>query len=321
MRIPLKTWVKLLVTAILVWWLVGSVDWRSVGRILSGVSLPLIGLYCLLQLAGTLLSAWKWRVIAKTQGFSFSLREGFFGYLSGAFINNFLPSTVGGDTYRTLWMSEPGKRFEAFTVVLFDRLSGLIALFLMAAAGFFFLPWQLFLTDPVLILIWVVILGVALVTLVSLFWFTGLFELVLLIIDWVPLALFEKLKKAIERFRPLIEIDLYLQSLLLSLLFLGVGVGLSNYALWSALGADIPFGTFLGCIFLATLVANIPISVNNIGVKEWSYVLVFGLIGVSPELSVTAALLSRLLQMFLSFLALPAYLKERKASGESKRII
>lgn len=311
MRIPLKTWVKLLVTALLVWWLVGSVDWGSVGQILVEVSLPLLGLYCLLQLAGNLLSAWKWRFIAATQGFSFSLRDGFFGYLSGAFINNFLPSTIGGDTYRTLWMSEPGKRFEAFTVVLYDRLSGLLGLFLMAAAGLFFLPWQTFLTDPVLIMIGALILSVTVVILISLFWFTGLFELSLLVIDWVPLALFEKLKQAISRFRPLIEVDLYLQSLFLSLLFLGIGVGLSNYALWQALGAALPLGTFFGCIFLATLVANIPISINNIGVKEWSYVLVFGLVGVSAELAVTAALLSRLLQMLLSFLALPWYLREK----------
>ncbi len=311
MKNRVLTGVKVLVTIVLVWWLVGSVDWASVGRILSGVSLSLIGLYCLLQLAGNLLSAWKWRFIAGSQGFAFSLRDGFFGYLTGAFINNFLPSTIGGDAYRTLWMSAPGKRFEAFMVVLFDRVSGLLALFLMAAAGLFFIPWRTFLTDPVLILIGAIVLSVTLVVLISLIWFTGLFELMLLVIDWVPLAIFDKIKRSIERFRPLIEIDLYLQSLLLSLLFLGVGVGLSNFALWHALGADLSLGIFFGCIFLATLIANIPISINNIGVKEWSYVLVFGLVGVSAELAVTAALLSRFLQMLLSLIAVPWYLRTK----------
>lgn len=307
----MKRWLKIGVTALLVWWLVRSVDWGSVVTLLSGMSLPLIGAYCLLQLLGNLISAWKWQVIARAQGFSFSLREGFFGYLSGAFINNFLPSTIGGDAYRTLWMSTSGRRLEALAVVFFDRLSGLLALFLTTALGFFSLPWQTFLSDPILVLVGAVVLGVTLLVLVSLVWFTGLFELALLVIDWVPLAIFEKIKQAIHRFRPLVEMDLYLQSFLLSIIFLGVGVGLSNYALWQALGADLSVSTFVGCIFLATLMANIPVSINNIGVKEWSYILVFGLVGVSAEMAVTAALLSRLLQMLLSFIALPTYLRSK----------
>lgn len=318
MMFSLKTWVKVLVTGLLVWWLVGHIDWRSVGHILARVSLPLIGLYCLLQLLGNLISAWKWRYIARTQGFHFTLLDGFLSYLSGAFINNFLPSTIGGDAYRTMWMSEPGKRFEAFMVVFFDRLSGLLGLFLLSAGGLFFLPWQTWLSDPVLFIIVAIILAVTVLILLSLIWFTGLFEVTLLVIDWFPW--FEKIKKAIERFRPLIELDLYLVSLLLATLFLVVGIGFSNFALWHALGAELSLTTFLACIFLATLIANIPISINNIGVKEWSYVLVFGLVGVSAEMAVTAALLSRFLQMLLSFIALPWYLRERKRSGGNPTI-
>lgn len=314
MNVSLKTGLKLLITGLLVWWLVGSVDWKGVMEILSQVSLPLLVLYGVLQLAGNFLSAAKWQYLARSQGFTFRIIDGFFGYLSGAFINNFLPSTIGGDAYRTLWMSEPGRRFEAFTVVFFDRLSGLLGLFLVTAVGFFFLPWKLFLTDPVLIIIFGVVLGVTLMILVSLFWFTGLFELGLLIVDWFPPL--SKVKGAIERFRPLIETDRYLMALLWTLVFLVIGIGFSNYALWSALGAPLAPLTFFGCIFLATLIANIPISINNIGIKEWSYVLVFGLVGISPELAVTAALLSRFLQMLLSLLALPWYLRERKQKTE-----
>lgn len=305
----LVTFWKVVITLVLVYWLIQKMNWGEVGAVLQKVSLSLLVVYVVLQLTGNFISAWKWQYLGSTQGFSFSLKDGFFSYVTGAFINNFLPSTVGGDAYRTLWMSRSGKRFEAFMVVLFDRLSGLLGLFLCAAVGFFFLPWKLFLTDPVLILIGAIVLSVTLVILVSLFWFTGLFELLLLVIDWFsPLA---KVKQAIERFRPLMETDLYLVSLLWSILFLVVGIGLSNYALWSALGADLSLTTFFGCIFLATLIANIPLSINNIGIKEWSYVLVFGLVGIAPEVAVTAALLSRILQMFISFLAVPWYLRQR----------
>ena len=310
MQLSFKTGVKLFITAFLVWWLVRHVEWQSVGELLSEVSIPLLMLYALLQLLGNFLSAAKWRYLAKAQGFAFSLVNGFFSYLSGAFINNFLPSTIGGDTYRTLWMSDPGKRFEAFTVIFFDRISGLLGLFLLTAVGFFFLPWQVFLSDPILLIIAAIVLGVTLFILPSLFWFTGLFELALLVIDWFPPLV--KMKNAIERFRPLIETDRYLIAMLWSIVFLLVGVGLSNYVLWVALGSELPILTFFGCIFLATLIANIPLSINNIGIKEWSYILVFGLVGVSAEMAVTAALLSRLLQMLLSFLAVPWYLRSKQ---------
>lgn len=309
----LTTFLKTLCTLLLVYWLIQKVNWVEVGVIVRGVSLPLLGVYVLFQLAGNLVSAWKWQYLSASQGFTFSLKDGFLSYITGAFINNFLPSTIGGDTYRTLWMSASGKRFEAFTVVFFDRISGLLGLFLLATIGFFFLPWQVFFSDPVLLIIAAVVLGTTIFILISLFWFTGLFELLLLIIDWFsPL---KKIKQAIERFRPLIETDLYLKALLWSLLFLVVGIGFSNYALWSALGAHLSVTTFFGCIFLATLLANIPFSINNIGIKEWAYVFIFGLVGITPEVAVTAALLSRLLQMLISFVAVPWYVRERQWLG------
>ncbi len=303
---------KGMVTLILVWLLVREVDWVGVGNTLENVTLSFIGLYLVLQLVGTWLSAWKWQYLAGTQGFIFSLRQGFFHYLAGAFINNFLPSTIGGDTYRTMWMSEPGKRFEAFGVVLFDRLSGLLALFLLSALSLFFIPMEYFFQQPVLIIVGVLMLGAAIFALFSLISITGFFELVLTIAGFLP---WEKVRAQLERLQPLAETTLYLKALGFSFLFLLIGVGLSNWALWQGIGLTLPFGAFLGCIFLATLLANIPISINSIGVKEWSYIFVFGLVGVSAEMAVTAALLSRFLQMLLSFLALPAYLEERKKTA------
>ncbi len=280
----------------------------GVGRTLENVSLPLIGLYVVLQLTGTWLSAWKWRYLASTQGFAFSLRQGFFHYLAGAFINNFLPSTIGGDTYRTMWMSNPGKRFEAFGVVLFDRLSGLLALFLLSTLSLFFIPMEYFWREPVLMVVGILMVGAAFFALFSLISITGFFELILSIARFLP---WEKIRTQLERLKPLAETTLYLKALLFSGLFLLIGVGLSNWALWQSIGLTLPLGAFFGCIFLATLIANIPISINNIGVKEWAYIFVFGLVGVSAEMAVTAALLSRFLQMLLSFLAVPAYLQSK----------
>lgn len=43
-------------------------------------------------------------VIASAKGFVRPYGDFFRAYLTGTFINDFLPSTIGGDTYRTLWL-------------------------------------------------------------------------------------------------------------------------------------------------------------------------------------------------------------------------
>lgn len=316
-----KTPLKIAVTLVLVGWLVNVVDWPSVGRIIAEASAPLILAYCLIQIAGNVISAAKWRWLALLQGFRFSLSEGFFAYLSGAFINNFLPSTVGGDTYRVFWMSRTGERVRAFAVVFFDRITGLLGLFLLSGVGLLAFPWSVLSHDPVLIILGAVVLSAALMILAALLSTEKLYRSLQPMVALFP---GQKLVGVFQGFESFANRKIYGYSLLWSLFFMLVGVGLSNFALFRALGAEVSPMLFLSAIFSATLVANIPISVNNIGVKEWSYVFFFGLVGVSAELAVTAALASRLLQMLISFIALPHYLKakerEKIISSDSERL-
>lgn len=304
-----KTGLKIAVSAGLVYWLVQKVDWPTVGHILQQVYLPFIGVYVALQMLGNIISAAKWRYLARLQGFSFSLTEGFFAYLSGAFINNFLPSTVGGDTYRVLWMSRMGERARAFAVVLFDRITGLAALFLFSAFGIALLPWRLLLEKPGFIILAAIIFSGTLVILSGILLIRKYFAIVTTLLRQLP---WPRLSMIAGQFQSLALYRPYALALVWATLFTAVGIGGSNYFLFQSLGAELSLTSFFSAIFAATLVANIPISINNIGVKEWAYVFFFGLVGVSAELAVTAALLSRFLQMLISFLALPQYVKEKK---------
>jgi uncharacterized membrane protein YbhN (UPF0104 family) len=304
-----KTWLKLVVAAVLVYWLIQHVDWVAVSGIVARASGLLIGGYVAVQLLGNLISAAKWRYLARIQGFSFSLRDGFFAYLAGAFINNFLPSTVGGDSYRVLWMSRSGERTKAFSVVFFDRITGLLALFLFSAIGISFLPWQLLLAQPAFIIFAAILFSVTIAMLIALLWTRGGYRLLGFCIDRLP---WPRLRSLLRDFELLAHSRVYAKTIGWAVLFTAIGIGGSNYLLFSSLGADLAPLAFVSAIFAATLIANIPISINNIGVKEWSYVFFFGLIGVPVEIAVAAALCSRLLQMLISFIALPHYLGARK---------
>ena len=84
-----------------------------------------------------------------------------------------------------------------------------------------------------------------------------------------------------------------------------VGVGVANYLLFQALGISISFPAFLSAIFLISIISSIPISINNIGLKEWAYYTFFGILGVNASAAVAVALTGRILQMLVSFLAFP----------------
>ena len=91
-----------------------------------------------------------------------------------------------------------------------------------------------------------------------------------------------------------------------------IGLAGANWVLFLALGVKIGILNYLSVIFLASVVSAMPISINNIGVKEWAYITFFGFFGLSAGAVVSVAITSRIIQMLLSFAAWPIYLKERK---------
>lgn len=94
---------KVFVSVFLVLWLVQKLDWEVVVWLkIVDIQYGYIVIFVLLQLFAMALSSKRWQVIARSQNLSFTVWEGFKVYLTGTFINNFLPSTIGGDIYRSL---------------------------------------------------------------------------------------------------------------------------------------------------------------------------------------------------------------------------
>ncbi len=307
MQKKLSLVLKIAVTIGLVFWLIRRVDWGGVGAMLSHVSWWLFFLALGLQLAGNVLSAKKWQVIAHFKGLPLSLKEAFFTYLTGGFINNFLPSTIGGDAYRGLSLAKSsGARAAALSTVVFDRFIGLWTTAVLAVVFGVFL-WPYFFSSFPLLVTMAVIISFLLIDLIitylyCLSWFRA----------FVARIPFHTVRRILEEVIFYTRKHIWLTTSLWSGLFVMVGVAASNFALFHALGSAIGVLPFLSIIFLVTIVSAAPVSVNNIGIKEWAYVTFFALVGVSAEMAVTVALLSRFLQMFISFLALPQYWRTRE---------
>ncbi len=298
--------VKVVVGIGLIFWLIEKVNWGVVLGELRGVSPFFLLLYIVLQLSGNLISARKWQVIAehKHQELHFTLQQGFFTYLTGAFINNFLPSTLGGDAYRGLWLAKKtNAKAASISTVVFDRFIGLWMTAILALV-FSFPLWQYFFSN---IAVEVTLLSIGIFLCVDLFityayfqtWFHHF-------ISFLPF----QIRRLIEEVIGFTKKGIWTKGSLYAACFAFVGVALSNYALFSAIGKSIDFFPYLSVIFIVTIISSVPLSVNNIGIKEWAYFTFFPLIGVAPESAVTVAILSRFIQMLISFIALPQYLRE-----------
>ncbi|KKP68356.1 MAG: Lysylphosphatidylglycerol synthetase/UPF0104 [Candidatus Moranbacteria bacterium GW2011_GWE1_35_17] len=298
---------KLLVSLFFVWWIIFKVDWNEVGQYLKKLSGSEIILYVLLYLSGMIFSAYKWRFLAGLRGIILPLGEFFKSYFTATFINNFMPSFVGGDSFKIYHIGKiSGKFKEATSSVIMDRFTGLVGGMVLVII-FSILNFSIVRQNNILLALDGLALG-------------GLIFLFVLLEFYRQRKIHTPFEKVNVFLNKLIgEINHYngqashiWKAIGLSFLFNLVGLALANGVLFWALEIHIGILNYLSVIFLASVVSSIPISINNIGVKEWAYITFFGIFGLSASAVISVAIISRLLQMFLSFLAIPIYLKDKK---------
>jgi glycosyltransferase 2 family protein len=102
----------------------------------SGASMTWLILAASLHLVGFMLVSLRWRILLTPQGVEASYKQLFAYYFMAAFFNSFLPSTIGGDTIRAIESKKlTGSASTSVMVVIIERLTGLMALVLIAACA------------------------------------------------------------------------------------------------------------------------------------------------------------------------------------------
>jgi uncharacterized protein (TIRG00374 family) len=90
----------------------------------------------LMHIIGLCLLSLRWKILLRGQDVHTSYKQLFVFYVMAAFFNNFLPSTIGGDTVRVVESKKmTDSTVTSLMVVIVERLTGLMALVLIAAAG------------------------------------------------------------------------------------------------------------------------------------------------------------------------------------------
>jgi uncharacterized membrane protein YbhN (UPF0104 family) len=276
----LRLTAKIFGTGLAVAILIRMADIDVLTGLLRQADLPLLALGGVGIIAQTALSAAKWQVLLRLldvrKRFGYLMRT----YLIANFVNLFTPSFVGGDAYRSASVWRGGETAtNAISSVLADRLTGLLALFLIAATGF----------------------AAYADTLTALFVPAGL--AIASVAYWAALMspLFEWLEaRAPRRLAWIVSLMGELRTLLrpspslptimgISLLFqFNTIVIISFYA--RGMHLDVTFSQLLWIVPMVALLELIPITINGLGLREGGYAFAFHFLGLPPEQGIVLGL-------------------------------
>ena len=262
----------------------------EIGAVFRECNWALLVVIFVLLLVNTSLSALKWRILLLSDAIDIPLTKLVVSYLIGGFFNIFLPSNIGGDSYRivdVMQRSREGARSAAS--VFADRLTGFIALVVLSLVSSVFVALRL--DRPGLVLLPMVILGLLILVLYALrqqTWLRWLLRLTRLD-RLTPLVSFtDKFLLAFARYGAerwvvarVMAISFLFQILLVFAVYL-MALALQTRVPWVYFGAFVP---------LITLMEAVPVSIYGIGIRDMGYVFFFGMVGMSDIQTRSLALL------------------------------
>jgi hypothetical protein len=300
----LKFILKLLVSAFFIGLLIIKVNWQESWQYLQKIEVWQIGVYLAVIFLSLFISAKKWQELCLFKGLHDSFLNFFKLFLTGSFINNFVPSTIGGDIFRAYQIGKKEKRYsEATVTVVMDRFTGLLALMIMSPI-FFLLNFSRVSGIYLIGLSNIIILGSLLLLLI--FWKTRKTVWARKLLEHLPIKITNFLRE-LSAFGS--DWKVFGRAMIYSFLFNLIGVGLANLILFWSLGININLLDYFSVIFLISIVASIP---AGVGLKEWAYIAYFAPLGISIPGAVIVAILNRFLHGLVNLVALPIYLKSKK---------
>jgi uncharacterized membrane protein YbhN (UPF0104 family) len=231
-----------------------------------------------LYVAGQSMSAFRWQLLAGLNG----LRGRYLDYLAyyfiGMFTNVFVPGLVGGDALRALYLGRRHQRLgQAFASVMADRGIGLLTLFWLAAVAAL-CSTRVRLPTPVLR----VTLAAAGTSLLAYLAAPQLAK-------WVSRT--DRLNRLLAPINPYLCRPIALTPAIALSALLQLALATCQYLLGLGLGLDIALATFVLIVPISNVIASLPVTINGLGMREASYLVLLGMAGVSKEQAVALSLL------------------------------
>ncbi len=310
---------KLLVSGVLLALLFSKINRAELENILARAHLGYAALAILVYVVGQIFSAWRWKLLLEPLESRVGLARITALYYLGMFFNLFLPTTIGGDAVKLFYISREAGGFTRGAIsILMDRNLGLMTLLLLAYGVTIFygikLP-QL----PLLPLLTLMLAGFLLINL-TLFNEQTFSLLDRLLNRWRGAKLYQKIEvghDALRTYRR--NPQSVLAALLLSLIF-DLALMVCNYLNALAIGHPVELKYFFIFIPIISIVTMLPISLYGLGLREYSFILLFGQVGVSREPALLIAILALIVPAIASLPGGVAYLLVTRRSASSASV-
>lgn len=283
-----KFWIKCFVSAVLLVYLLYNTDIAAIWQAVKTADLFWILIAFVLHILGVWLTAVRWRMLLAARGAHLSTWYLSRSVLIGIFLNNFLPSTVGGDVYRAYdTAAQVGSKTESMTVVVVERLTGIFALGVFAIIALLF-GFSHFGQIPI---IWLAIGGLGvLFTLFVAAMNHKVAKTVKAIVERPELLHLPFLPKLRAKLKQIYDaLCVYKRNTrvmgvaFIVALFLQINVIFHYYCIAHALALQVPLMYFFLIIPVVTVVLMVPIFINGIGGREAAFIFLLGMFQVTSS--------------------------------------
>lgn len=297
----MKYAIKLGITGLLLFFILQQVNPRETWQQITSISPVILLTALILQTASNSVAACRWFLIMRRIGFvlpfSFFLKS----YFKGAFFNQGLPTSIGGDGLRILDCARNGSTEDAFFGVFIDRIIGLAGLLLLNIAAL--AANRSILPQKITVLLLAVLL-LLLAALISLYFLRKLHFLSRSRYLGYLTRLSERYFQVYSSWSSAgVQIILSVVTHLLAMsafFLLGKGMGL-----------EYPLSVYLVLVPPVVLLTILPISLAGWGIREGALVGFFLLIGADRARVVSFSLLYGLTALAASLPGLYIYLQQK----------
>ena len=264
---------KLAVSSLALYIVFSKVDSGHTFSIIKSIGPFYFFLAVFLYIFSQLISSFRWKLLLPE---NFTIKKLFSIYMIGAFFGSFMPGIVGGDAVRAYYLNKKAKKMSLTLASIFmDRYLGYASLMLIGISA---APFALryFGASPYK---WIMPFIFAAFVVGSILFFV------------LQLG---------RRFRGMSEFYEYFTALktqkgtIIKAVLISLLVQLLNFfivvVLAAGMGEKIPLLVLFVFLPIIITITMIPISISGLGVREGSFVILLGLIGVKSEVATSLSL-------------------------------
>ncbi len=284
------TALKSVISSVLIWWILRGTDFHEILTAARSANGWLLILVFSLHFIGYYVSVLRWRLLLKVQGVEAKVIYLLKSYIVAAFFNQFLLSTIGGDTIRAYDSYRVSKsKAGGVAVVFIDRFLGLFTLMLFAFISPLFINFLG--ADLSIIYAWVILGFVIMLVFIWIIFFPPQEVSGFIARMRIPFSgkLEKTLKKLVDAFATFKGRKMVLAKALGLSVILQTNVVFYYYLLSTALNFPIEFPNFFLIVPLSIFIMMLPVTINGIGLRENTFFFFFSMFGVAKSAAIAFA--------------------------------